>query len=694
MASSSPIFFLLFFLSLTLSSSQNDTASLLFFRAHADLHGHLLSNWTLPSPSSTACSAAWIGVTCIISGDSSHRVSSLSLPSLSLRGPIDSLSSLDQLRFLDLSFNRLNGTVSKLLSSVPNLKLVYLSHNDFSGDLTSFFSRRLLRLDLSDNNFDGPLPSNLSNLPRLLTLRLHNNAFSGKIPESLSASLPTSLAEFNLSNNELFGPVPNSLIKRFGSDSFSGNEGLCGNSPLPDCSFSGFPPSASAQTVPSNPSSLPSNLSAPKNETEKIDPKRGGVGHGIFVALIVTNSVLATVVLLFVAVYCCKRCGGGDGGHGSYGEGSEKRRSGSSYNSDKNKVFANNGGGGTGAESDSTNATDKSKLVFFDRKKQFELEDLLKASAEMLGKGSLGTVYRAVLDDGATVAVKRLKDANPCGRKEFEQYMDVIGRLKHPNIVRLRAYYYAREEKLLVYDYLPNGSLYALLHGNRGPGRIPLDWTTRISLVLGAARGLARIHTEYNSSKIPHGNVKSSNILLDKNGVACISDFGLALLLNPVHAITRLGGYKSPEQSETKRLSQEADVYSFGVLLLEVLTGKCPSQFPSPPPYPRIVEEEVEQSADLPKWVRSVVRDEWTAEVFDQELLRYKNIEEELVAMLHVGMACVVAQPEKRPTMVEVTKMIEEIRVEQSPLGEDYDESRNSLSPSLATTEDAVVGVY
>ena len=96
---------------------------------------------------------------------------------------------------------------------------------------------------------------------------------------------------------------------------------------------------------------------------------------------------------------------------------------------------------------------------------QFELEDLLRASAEMLGKGSLGTVYKAVLDDGCTVAVKRLKDANPCVRKEFEQYMDVIGKLKHPNIVRFRAYYYAKEEKLLVYDYLPNGSLHCLLHG-------------------------------------------------------------------------------------------------------------------------------------------------------------------------------------------------------------------------------------
>lgn len=207
--------------------------------------------------------------------------------------------------------------------------------------------------------------------------------------------------------------------------------------------------------------------------------------------------------------------------------------------------------------------------------------------------------------------------------------------------------------------------------------------------MLGAAKGLARIHGEYSAAKIPHGNVKSSNVLLDKNGVACIADFGLSLLLNPAHAVARLSGYRAPEQAEEKKLSQEADVYSFGVLLLEVLTGRAPSsQYPSPArPHMELEEQEVE----LPKWVKSVVKEEWTSEVFDQELLRYKNIEEELVSMLNVGLACVVSQPEKRPSMLEVVKMIQNIRVEQSPLREDYDDqSRNSLSPSLVTTEDGL----
>ncbi|KAK9168452.1 hypothetical protein Syun_000592 [Stephania yunnanensis] len=452
----------------------NDTAALTRFRLQTDAHGILSTNWT----SGDACSASWRGVGCI-----NGRVTLLSLPSLDLRGPIDTLSGLDDLGILDLHSNRLNGSILPL-ANCTNLKLLYLSGNDFSGEIPGEIAslKHLLRLDISDNNLKGVIPVEISKLTHLMTIRLQDNVLSGQVPD-LSAELPD-LKELNFSNNLLTGKLPDEMQKRFGDKSFAGNAALCGSSPLPDCSLISSrnsstppPPTASAQTVvPSNPSSLPT-MSAGTSSAPA--PHDKGLGTGAIVAIVLGNVVALLVVVSFVVAYYCGRR------YVEHSEENSNSNSNSKAGSDKgrNKVYSSHGGGGGGGDSDGTSGgSDRSKLVFFEKRSRFELEDLLRASAEMLGKGNLGTVYKAVLEDGSTVAVKRLKDANPCGRREFEQYMDVIGKLRHPNIVPLRAYYYAKEEKLLVYDYLPNGSLHSLLHGNRGPGRVPLDWTTRISL--------------------------------------------------------------------------------------------------------------------------------------------------------------------------------------------------------------------
>jgi len=220
--------------------------------------------------------------------------------------------------------------------------------------------------------------------------------------------------------------------------------------------------------------------------------------------------------------------------------------------------------------------------------------------------------------------------------------------------------------------------------GHKMSGESPLDWTTRVRLLLGAARGLACIHREYRTSGVPHGNVKSTNVLIDKDGAARVADFGLALLLSPAHAIARLGGYMAPEQADNKRLSQEADVYSFGVLVLEALTGKAPAQHlqpaaPAPPDAHKKGAAAGVTAMSLPEWVRSVVREEWTAEVFDVELLRYRDIEEEMVAL-----ACVAPRPEQRPSMGDVVRMIENVP-EQSPAAEE-DSGVLMTLPSIGIT--------
>ncbi|XP_042428361.1 probable inactive receptor kinase At2g26730 [Zingiber officinale] len=578
-----------------------------------------------------ASACDWAGVTC----DSGRTaVLGLHLPGVGLVGSIadGTLGRLSMLRVLSLRANRLSGPIPADLASLTQLRGLFLQGNIFSGSIPPGLSglTLLFRLDLSSNNLTGTVPFAVNNLTRLTGLFLENNRLSGNLPSISIASLDN----FNVSHNEFNGSIPPSL-QRFPAASFEGNLGLCGAPLLPCNPFFPSPaPSPEANEAPTQGSSK-------RLSTEAI------------VAIVVssiTGLLLLMLLLLVLCVVLRRRRKRTSRTKEKSAKGLESAtvaaaagRSGETgiTSSSKDEM---SGSGGTLVE-----AAERNKLVFVRSGAgySFDLEDLLRASAEVLGKGSTGTSYKAVLEEGATVVVKRLKDVS-AAKPEFESHLHTLGQVEHPSLLAPRAYYYSKDEKLLVLDYLPAGSLSSLLHGNRGAGRTPLSWERRIRVALAAGRGLCHLHT---SAHLVHGNVKASNVLLRADDVdsAVLSDFALHPIFNsgPRH---RLAGYRAPEVQETRRHTFKSDVYSFGVLLLELLTGKAPNQ-----------ASLGEEGIDLPRWVQSVVREEWTAEVFDVELMRYPDTEEEMVQLLQIAMACVANVPDARPDLPEVVRLIEQI---------------------------------
>ncbi|KAL0425216.1 UNVERIFIED_CONTAM: putative inactive receptor kinase [Sesamum radiatum] len=611
------------------SDLSTDRAALLALRAAVGGRT-LFWNTNLTTP----CN--WQGVQC-----ENNRVTVLRLPASSLFGtlPADALSNLTALRTLSLRLNHLSGPLPGDLSQLSQLRNLYLQGNQFTGSIPDFlFSlHSLVRLNLASNNFSGEIPSGFNNLTRLRTLFLENNQFSGSLPD---IELPN-LDQFNVSFNNLNGSVPKGLAGK-PKNAFLGTL-LCGK-PLD---------SVCADNAGESRLRL-------LREAQMGAGIRGKAGKRSCPVVQLLELKRSGNKARSVDVAAIKNQENEAGEKPAAEAENAGMNNGFSVAAAAAAAMSANGNAKGENPANSAAAAAAKKLVFFgNAPRVFDLEELLRASAEVLGKGTFGTAYKAVLEVGTVVAVKRLKDVTITER-EFKEKIEGVGAMDHENLVPLRAYYYSREEKLLVYDYMPMGSLSALLHGNKGAGRTPLNWEIRTRIALGAARGIEYLHFQGHS--VSHGNIKSSNILLTKSYDARVSDFGLNHLVGPPSSPTRVAGYRAPEVTDPRKVSQKADVYSFGVLLLELLTGKAPTH--------ALLNEE---GVDLPRWVQSVVREEWTSEVFDLELLRYQNVEDEMVQLLQLGIDCTAQYPDNRPSISEVARRIEELR--RSSLRDNQDQA-------------------
>lgn len=669
-----------------------------------------LSNWN----SSDANPCSWNGITC-----KEQRVVSLSIPKKKLFGFLPSaMGSLSELRHVNLRNNKLYGSLpfelfealglqslvlygNTLSGSVPSVigKLKYLQNldlsqnffngsmpssivqckrlrtvdlrlNNFTGFLPDGFGAGLVsleKLDLSFNKFNGSIPSDLGNLSSLQgTVDLSHNQFSGIIPASLG-NLPEKVY-IDLTYNNLSGPIPqNGALMNRGPTAFIGNPGLCGPPLKNPCSSE--TPGATAPSFPFLPGNFPPQDS---DDNSGNSEKSKGLSKRAVIAIVVSDVIgICLVGLLFS--YCYSRicyCSKvkDENGYG-FAKGGKGRKECLCFRKDESETLSEN--------------MEQYDLVALDTQVAFDLDELLKASAFVLGKSGIGIVYKVVLEEGLTLAVRRLGEGGSQRFKEFQTEVEAIGKLRHPNIVTLRAYYWSVDEKLLIYDYVPNGNLAAAIHGK--PGILsftPLSWSVRLQIMKGIAKGLVYLH-EFSPKKYVHGDLKPNNILLGQNMEPHISDFGLGRLANiaggsptlqsnrmvttdnaqerhqksastesaVICSSSTLGScYQAPEAVKVVKPSQKWDVYSYGVILLEMITGRLP------------IVQVGSSEMDLVHWIQLCIDDKKPLlDVLDPHLMQDVEMEEEIIAVLKIAMACVHSSPERRPIMRHISDALDRL---------------------------------
>ncbi|XP_062081435.1 probably inactive leucine-rich repeat receptor-like protein kinase At5g48380 [Humulus lupulus] len=521
-----------------------------------------------------------------------------------------------------LSDMGLKGPFPRGIENCKSLTGLDLSNNKLYGPIPTDISKLIgfvTTLDLSSNNFSGPIPQLLSNCTYLNVLKLDHNRLTGQIPLELGQL--SRLKEFSATNNLLTGQVPTFQSKLITAQSYANNPGLCGE--LLD----------------------PCEASPKKSRTVII--VASAVGGVTFAAL----AVGVGLAFFFRRVAVRKK---------------EEDPEGNKW-------------------ARSLKGTKAIKVSMFEKSvSKMRLSDLMKSTNNfskdnVIGSGRTGTMFKAELEDGSSLMVKRLQESLH-SEKEFLSEMATLGSVRNRNLVPLLGFCMAKKERLLVYKLMVNGTLHDRLHF-LAEGDKPLEWPTRLKIGIGAARGLAWLHHNCNP-RIIHRNISSKCILLDGEFEPKISDFGLARLMNPIdtHLSTFVNGefgdlgYVAPEYARTLVATPKGDVYSFGVVLLELVTGERPTHVAKAPETFK---------GNLVEWTTQLSGNSELHSAIDESLLG-KGVDGELFQFLKVACSCVVETAKERPTMFEVYQLLRAI-------GENYHfTAENDI---LIQTENSDAGV-
>ncbi|KAK9989151.1 hypothetical protein SO802_029390 [Lithocarpus litseifolius] len=491
---------------------------------------------------------------------------------------------------VDLGNANLSGQLVPQLGQLSNLQYLELYSNNITGPIPEELGNLtdLVSLDLYLNKLNGKIPVTLGKLQKLRFLRLNNNTLNGEIPVILTTV--QSLQVLDLSNNHLTGDIPiNGSFSLFTPISFNNNQLR-------------QPPVSPPPPIPQAPSA--------SNAGSATGAIAGGVAAG--------------AALLFAAPAIALAWW--------------RRRKPQDHFFD------------VPAEEDPE--------VHLGQLKRFSLRELQVATdsfsnKNILGRGGFGKVYKGRLADGTLVAVKRLKEERTQGGElQFQTEVEMISMAVHRNLLRLRGFCMTPTERLLVYPFMVNGSVASCLR-ERPDSQSALEWPVRKRIALGSARGLAYLH-DHCDPKIIHRDVKAANILLDEEFEAVVGDFGLAKLMDykDTHVTTAVRGtigHIAPEYLSTGKSSEKTDVFGYGVMLLELITGQRAFDLA------RLANDDDVMLLD---WVKGLLKDKKLEALVDADM-QGNYVNEEVEELIQVALLCTQGSPMERPKMSEVVRMLE-----------------------------------